>query len=287
MPRDVHGGVVGGSGRLVAGSRPVGLFSGVGWPTVRWRRRPLLHVPRVVLRVHAVGLLLLWLLRLDTRHGHVPTLPLAEFHLALVPLPFLPLSIRHEPLLVVFHHADWAFRIVLLRRPQLFPVGVQLGRRPWRLCGARRADARIRLLRARRAGRHRAGAHAPRLSGLLCQGQRGRPLRICLRGAVSRNLGRRAIGGRRRRGGRPRVPALIHTVVFGRLGPSVRGVLGYRRRLRPGRGVQRLAVGRRPGIIRRGGRRVLRRRGGFSSRRRAAQHRRYRHAAPGATRPRQ
>ena len=170
VPLQVHGGIVGGSRRLVTRSRPVPLLSQLGRSTVLWR--PLFHLPRILLWMHSVGPR-----RLDSRHGHVPALPLAELHLPFLPLSFLPLPIRHVPLLFILHQPDGTLRVVFLGWPQLFPVGVHLGWRPTLFDLPLGANTGVLLWRTDRTGRDRATRH-PSLSGLLRHRQRRAPLGV-------------------------------------------------------------------------------------------------------------
>jgi hypothetical protein len=227
VPRRVHGRIVGRSCGLESRPCPV--------PRV-WSATvllcPLIHLPGELLRMHPVATS--WL---NPSHGHIPTLPLAKFslaelHLALLTLPLLSLPVRHGPLLFVFHHPDGTLRVVLLRRPQLLPVGVHLGR-PSGFDWARRTNIRVLPWRAHLPRRHRAARQPPRLPCLLFRRGYGRAsLRIGLRRAIALYLGCRMICGRRGCGGSSRIAVLKQAIMFGGLGSSEASVLGCGRRLR-------------------------------------------------------
>lgn len=116
VSRRLHRRIIGRPCRFEAGSRPVSRV----WGTAVLLR-PLFHLAHVLLLVDSMWS---WLTRLRSSHGHVPTLPLAEFpltqfslanlHLPLMTFTLLSLSFRHVPLLFIFHHPDGALRVVFL-----------------------------------------------------------------------------------------------------------------------------------------------------------------------------
>jgi hypothetical protein len=184
----LHSGVIGSSCRFIPWPMPV---SGIRGTTVLLCS--LVHLPRVILLVHPM-----WPRRLNSGHGHIPALPLpkfpltklplaefplAKFHFPLLTFPFLALPVRHVPLIFVLHHPDGTLRIVLIRWPWLFPVGVHVGPAGFGWPG--RTNARVLSWRAHGPRRYRAAGQSPRFPRLFGRGQWRASRGVSLRCAIA------------------------------------------------------------------------------------------------------